>query len=313
MEIALALVAALLFALGTVLQQKAGMDEPTEGDASGLLIQMAKRPVWLLGIATDALGFVAQAIALTIGRLAVVQPLLVSSVVFALPLGARLTHQKVRGLDVVAALVVTVALAVFLIVADPSGGRDDAPFGEWLVAIGICVAVSRRLVLAARPLGPAKRAALLGAAAGIGFGVSAALTKTVGDQFTDSPLEIFVHWHVYALVAVGYASLTVSQLSLQTGKLAPAIATCMAMDPSPRSRWASGCSRSRCTARPPVNRRPARRSSRRSAASSCSPAARRAAPRPSPRGGHQVTAKERARLRFAATAAIRSRDRGPSS
>ena len=58
---------------------------------------MATRPVWLRGIATDALGFVAQAIALTIGRLAVVQPLLVSSVVFALPLGARLTHQQVRS------------------------------------------------------------------------------------------------------------------------------------------------------------------------------------------------------------------------
>src|SRR5829696_5153993 len=95
MEIALALVAALLFALGTVLQQKAGLDEPTEGDASGLLIQMAKRPVWLAGIAADALGFVAQAIALTIGRLAVVQPLLVASVVFALPLGAVLTGQRV--------------------------------------------------------------------------------------------------------------------------------------------------------------------------------------------------------------------------
>ena len=74
MEILLALAAALLFALGTVLQQKAGLDEPVEGEASGLLLRMARRPVWLAGIAADALGFVAQAVALTIGRLAVVQP-----------------------------------------------------------------------------------------------------------------------------------------------------------------------------------------------------------------------------------------------
>src|SRR5215213_8634315 len=131
MEIALALVAALLFALGTVLQQKAGLDGPTDTDApggtSGLLLQMARRPVWLAGIAADALGFAAQAVALTIGRLAVVQPLLVSSVVFALPLGAVLTGQRVRRADLAAASVVTVALGVFLIVADPSGGRDDAP------------------------------------------------------------------------------------------------------------------------------------------------------------------------------------------
>jgi drug/metabolite transporter (DMT)-like permease len=235
MEVLLALIAALLFALGTVLQQKAGLDEPVDtagrGGASGLLVQMAKRPVWLAGIATDALGFVAQAIALTIGRLSVVQPLLVSSVVFALPLGARLTGQRVTRIDVLAALVVTVSLGLFLIVANPSGGRDDAPFGEWLVAGGACVAASAVLMLASRGGSPARRAALIGSAAGILFGLSAALTKTVGDQFSDAPLSIFTNWHVYALAVIGYVSMTLSQLSLQTGVLAPAIATSMALDP----------------------------------------------------------------------------------
>ena len=231
MEIVLALAAALLFALGTVLQQKAGLDEPVEGEASGLLLRMARRPVWLAGIAADSLGFVAQAIALTIGRLAVVQPLLVSSVVFALPLGVRLTGQKVRRIDVAAAVVVTVSLGVFLVVADPSGGRDDAPVGEWLIAGGACLAVSAVLALAARGTRPARKAARLGISCGILFGLSAALTKAVGDQVADAPLEVFADWHLYALIAVGYVSLTISQLSLQTGVLAPAIATSMAFDP----------------------------------------------------------------------------------
>ena len=97
MEALLALAAALLFALGTVLQQKAASTSPRRRRApgAGLLLRMARRPVWLAGIAADAFGFVAQAVALTIGRLAVVQPLLVTSVVFALPLGARLTGQRV--------------------------------------------------------------------------------------------------------------------------------------------------------------------------------------------------------------------------
>lgn len=233
MEILLALAAALLFALGTVLQQKAGLDEPeaAAGSSGGLLLRMAKRPVWLAGIAADGLGFVAQAVALTIGRLAVVQPLLVSSVVFALPLGARLTGQRVRRIDVAAAAVVTAALAIFLIVADPSGGRDDAPFGEWLIAGGVLGGISALLVLAARNAGPAAKAALLGIATGLLFGLSAALTKTVGDQFAEGPLTIFADWHTYALLVVGYASMTLSQLSLQTGVLAPAIATSMAFDP----------------------------------------------------------------------------------
>ena len=126
MDIVLALVAALLFAVGTVLLQRAGMDEPAGGSDSGLLLRMARRPVWLAGIAADGLGFAAQAAALSLGRLAVVQPLLVTSVVFSLPLGARFTGQRIRPADVAAAALVVGALVAFLVVADPSGGRDDA-------------------------------------------------------------------------------------------------------------------------------------------------------------------------------------------
>ncbi len=81
MDVVLALLAALLFALGSVLQQKAGLDAPdaSSGSSSGLILRMARKPVWLAGIAADALGFVGQAVALTIGRLAVVQPLLATS------------------------------------------------------------------------------------------------------------------------------------------------------------------------------------------------------------------------------------------
>ncbi|HYC81516.1 MAG TPA: DMT family transporter, partial [Solirubrobacterales bacterium] len=225
MDIALALAAALLFALGTVLQQRAGLEEPASGPSSGLLIQMARRPVWLAGIAADALGFGCQAAALGFGRLAVVQPLLVASVVFALPLGARLTGQRVRRIDLCAALLVTAALVVFLTVADPSGGRDDAPLGEWLVAGGACILACVPLFLLGQR-GPApRRAAFLGIATGVLFALSAALTKAVVDELDDGVLTIFTTWHLYALAAVGYASMTLNQLALNTGALAPAVAT----------------------------------------------------------------------------------------
>jgi drug/metabolite transporter (DMT)-like permease len=230
-EIALALAAALFFAFGTVLQQRAGLEKPSEGSSSSLLLRMARRPVWLAGIAADAFGFVAQAAALGVGRLAVVQPLLVSSVVFALPLGARLTGQRVRRLDVGAALLVVAALVVFLTMADPSGGRDDAPVGDWLIAGGACVLVCVPLVLLGRR-GPApRRAAMLGVATGILFALSAALTKTVVDELDNGLLDVIAGWHLYALIAVGYASMTLNQLALNTGALAPAVATSMAFDP----------------------------------------------------------------------------------
>jgi drug/metabolite transporter (DMT)-like permease len=230
-DVALALIAALLFALGTVLQQKGGLDEPSEGATSSLLIRMAHRPVWIAGIAADILGFFAQAAALGLGRLAVVQPLLVSSVVFALPLGARLTGQRITRIDVAAAVLVTAALAVFLTVADPSGGRDNAPFGEWVVAGIGCVLASTVLVLLARGGSPPRRAALLGIATGILFGLSAALTKAVVDELGNGVLDVFTGWHLYALAIVGYSSMTLNQLALNSGSLAPAVATSMAFDP----------------------------------------------------------------------------------
>ena len=192
---------------------------------------MARRPVWLAGIAADGLGFAAQAVALTTGRLSVVQPLLVAGLVFALPLGAWLTGQVVRRGDVAAALVVTAALGAFLLSADPTGGRDDAPAAAWLAA-GIPAALAcAALVLAARRAAPGRRAALLGTATGILFALSAALTKATGDRLADGVAAVLGDWHVYALVVVGYASMTLSQLSLQTGRLAPAVATATALDP----------------------------------------------------------------------------------
>jgi len=231
MDIVLALVAALLFAFGTVLQQRAGMDEPEGRPDSGLLLRLARRPVWLAGTVAAALGFVAQAVALSIGRLAIVQPLLVLSVVFALPLGARITDQRVTRADVGAAVLVVAGLIAFLTIADPSGGRDDAPLGDWLIAGAVSATIVAPLFLAARRAGPSRRAAMLGTAAGIGFALAAALTKAVTDQLGDDPLGVFVHWQVYALVAVGYVSLTIDQLALATGALAPAAATSMALDP----------------------------------------------------------------------------------
>jgi drug/metabolite transporter (DMT)-like permease len=230
-DIALALAAALLFAFGTVLQQRAGLEEPATGSSSGLLIQMAKRPVWLAGIAADGLGFACQAAALGFGRLAVVQPLLVASVVFALPLGARLTGQRVTRIDIGAAFLVLLGLVAFLLIANPSGGRADAPLGQWLVAGAVCVGVCAVLFVAAQR-GPApRRAALMGIATGVLFALSAALTKAVVDELDDGIFSIFTTWHLYALVVVGYASMTLNQLALNTGALAPAVATSMAFDP----------------------------------------------------------------------------------
>jgi drug/metabolite transporter (DMT)-like permease len=230
-QIALALIAAALFALGSVLQQKAGTDAPTIGASTGLLLRMARRPVWIAGIAADGLAFVAQAAALGIGSLAVVQPLLVASVVFALPLGVWLTDQRVGRREVVAALALLVGLGAFIVVADPSGGHDSASLGAWLIAAAACGGPCVVLALLAPRSPGARRAAMLGAAAGILFALSAALTKTVVSELDNGLATLFTTWPLYGLIAVGYISMTLNQMSLDAGALAATMATSTALDP----------------------------------------------------------------------------------
>ena len=82
-----------------------------------------------------------QAIALDHGRLAIIQPLLVTTVVFALPLGYFLTNQSVGSREIVGAGIVVAGLAIYAIFGDPAGGNENAPNGEWLVAllvVGAC-------------------------------------------------------------------------------------------------------------------------------------------------------------------------------
>ena len=231
MQVVLALISALLFALGTVLQQKAGMGALASGTSSGLLVRMARHRLWLGGIGCDVAGFIAQAAALRLGQLAVVQPLLVLSVVFALPLGARLSHQRVGLREAAAAALVVAALAGFLAIARPSGGRSEASLSAWVVAGVACAAVCAPLSLLGRH-GPApRRAALLGAAAGILFALSAALTKSVVDELHLGVVHVIASWEPWALAGVGYVSMTLNQMALNTRALAATIASSTALDP----------------------------------------------------------------------------------
>jgi drug/metabolite transporter (DMT)-like permease len=230
-QVFLALISALLFALGTVLQQKAGMDGLASGTSSGLLVRMARHRLWLAGIVCDIGGFIAQAAALRLGQLAVVQPLLVLSVVFALLLGARLSDQRVGRREAAAPALVVAALAGFLAIANPSGGRSEVSLSKWVVAGIACAALCAPLSLLGRH-GPApRRAALLGAAAGILFALSAALTKSVVDELRLGVVEVIASWEPYALCGVGYVSMTLNQLALNTRALAATIASSTALDP----------------------------------------------------------------------------------
>jgi drug/metabolite transporter (DMT)-like permease len=230
MDIVLAIVAAFLFALGLVLQEKSASTLPSEAVRAGFLVRLAHQPVWLLGFLAQGAGYAAQAAALGIGRMVVVQPLLILSIVFALPLGRVIESRRIKRDEWIGALLVSVGLAVLLITAKTDAGSDDASFARWATVGGGAVAVAVALFLLAQGRSPSLRGALLGTAGGILFGFGAALTKTVVSNLDEGFVAVITDWHLYALIVLSVIAFWLEQAALQTGALAAAVSTTMAFD-----------------------------------------------------------------------------------
>jgi drug/metabolite transporter (DMT)-like permease len=187
--------------------------------------------MWLFGTVALLVGYVLQAAALDRGRLAIIQPLLVMTVVFALPLGYVLTAQHVGRSEVAGAGVIVVGLALFALYGDPAGGKENAPGGEWLIAIAILVTICAVLLVFGGKGGLSLRAGIYGTVAGILFGLSAALTKPTLDYLHAGVEELVTHWEPYALAVAGILGFVLQQISLGTGKLAPSVATVSVANP----------------------------------------------------------------------------------
>jgi drug/metabolite transporter (DMT)-like permease len=232
MASALALLAAFLFALAAALQQKGALGLPEislRHPAS--LARLAGQTMWLVGTAALLGGYVFQAAALDRGRLAIIQPLLVTTVVFALPLGYVLTQQHVGRREIGGAAVIVLGLALFAIYGDPAGGKENAPGDEWAIAITVLALVCAALLLFGGRGGLTMRAAIYGTIAGILFGLSAALTKPTLGYLHAGVEQLLSNWEPYALAVAGVLGFVLQQVSLGTGRLAPSVATVSVANP----------------------------------------------------------------------------------
>jgi drug/metabolite transporter (DMT)-like permease len=228
----LALAAAFLFALAAALQQKGALNLPTISlKEPGSLLRLAGQTMWLAGTAALLVGYVFQAAALDRGRLAIIQPLLVMTIVFALPLGYVLTGQHVGRRELVGAAVIVVGLAAFALFGDPAGGRENAPGSEWAVAIAVLGAICVVLLMFGGRGGLTMKAAVYGTVAGILFGLSAALTKPTMEFLHDGVDVLLSNWEPYALAIAGVLGFVLQQVSLGTGRLAPSVATVSVANP----------------------------------------------------------------------------------
>jgi len=222
---ALALLAALAFAFGSVLQQKGTLEAPSGGDDPRFLVQILRRPVWLAGGGCQIAGWVLQAIALDTGSLIVVQSLTAMSLVMALPLGARITHQVIDRRVWLGAGAMVAGIILFLAVGSPQGGTNSPPSSAWWTACLSSLVIVGVLANMGRKRQGAQRALLFGAAAGVGFALQAAVTKVFDTVVGQGAQAVFSSWTIYVLIVSALAGFVLQQSALKTGVLAPAMAS----------------------------------------------------------------------------------------
>ena len=230
LAICTALASALAFAVGTVLEHRGATLAPKGRGALRLCAHLARRPVWLVGIAMSLTALGLHVVALRWGRLSVVQPVLVTGLLFALPLSRLVERRRVQAAEWVWACAVVVGLGVFLGFARPGGGAAlpdrDAFAVASLVALLLAAGCAVRATFTRR-----HRAALLGTAAGMAFGVTAALIKYVVELARHDPLHLLTMWPGYALVVVGGSGLLLVQAAYSAGPLAASLPAITIADP----------------------------------------------------------------------------------
>jgi len=227
-----ALLSALMYAVASVLQQRAAAATPHEHSLRiGLLAKLAVNPLWLIGIAADVAGYACQFVALGHGGLALVQPLLVSGLLFALPLSGFIHGTRLTRWDWLGAVAVVAGLSAFLLVARPEAGAPEISGTAWTVLIVVTAVFMAGLVMLAGQ-GPSRRKAVsLACAAGVLYGLTAALTKASSHLLQHGVIHTLTRWEPYGLAAAGLIGMLLTQSAFQAGPLDASLPALTVIDP----------------------------------------------------------------------------------
>ncbi|MFF3917565.1 DMT family transporter [Streptomyces sp. NPDC001852] len=209
-------------AVGTAFQRKAASASSRGG--LRLLADLVRRPFWVIGMCGVVCAALFQSLALVNGPLALVQPLFILELPFALLVAAPLMHRRLprSGWWGVGACVT--GLAALLVAAAPHGAVDHAPLSRWIPALCLCLGgMAAAVLLAGGDRSPARRAALLAAASATGNALTAALLKSASGTFADHGFVAFLRsWQTYGFALAGVAAVILLENALQAGPLAAA-------------------------------------------------------------------------------------------
>jgi hypothetical protein len=215
-----ALLAALCNAVSVITRHIASTADPDRPGGWRLAGYLLRNPRWLAGWAAQIAAFAFQAVALHVGQVSVVQPLLVTELVIALVLRRLWIHQSIAWAAWAGAAAACAGLTVFLVAAEPRGGNSTPQAGHWAAAVVACAGVVVVLIALAQGGSPSRKAALLGTAAGIVWALEATFIKTATDDLARAGVAgMLSNWPVYAVAVGGIAGVLLEQVALQIGPL----------------------------------------------------------------------------------------------
>jgi drug/metabolite transporter (DMT)-like permease len=219
---AAALGAAAAFAVSNVAEMRAARRTPVRRRIDpGLLARLTQDREWVAGFGMSFVGYALQATALGLAPVVLVQPLIVTEMLFALPLAAHLAGFRLGAREWFGAALVAAGLAAFLLVARPSGQSTTASLGTWVEVIGsVAGAVVLLSALAGRRAKSSMlRASLLSVAAGTCFGLMSILTKSLLHLFATSGVLALLHPQPWLLAVTAIVGLLLAQTAFRTAPL----------------------------------------------------------------------------------------------
>jgi drug/metabolite transporter (DMT)-like permease len=228
----LALSSALCVAIGDVLQQRAThrITDTSVGQLQ-LFAKLARNQRWRWGVLILIGSIVLQAVALDRGSVLLVQALLVLSLLFALPISARLAQRPVTGREWIWAIVLTAAVSVIVTVGNPQAGHSNASLQTWAVVAAMLGPLLVGSIVAARLWGGAPAAVLFAFVSGSLWGIFAVLTKGVVHRLGEGGWTLLGSPELYAWLLVAVGGFAWEQSAFRAGALTASMPTLQVSQP----------------------------------------------------------------------------------
>lgn len=229
MAVIFALASALTIAWGTVVRHRIASRVPA---GQSPILQAIRRPLWWAGMSTAIIAYILQVVALSFGPLLIVQPILVTSLIFTLLASAAQDRKRISAGELSWAIVLTSSVTIVILLGRPVGSADHPSFARWAPALLIgAVVLAAMTRWSARLPGP-DRAFVLGLVTGAVFGFVAVLSKAVADTFTAGGLlGLAVNWETYALILAATFGTLIQQNAFNASALSTSLPAMKAGEP----------------------------------------------------------------------------------